>query len=61
MARQRAMNIDVQQALGLGSGKGRLGILDIGDQSQATLVIGFAVERRADARRAAPRAASARR
>lgn len=48
MARERAVDIDAQQPLRLGAGERRLGILQIGDQTEAAPVIGLAVEGRTD-------------
>ena len=53
MPGERAMDIDTQQALGLDPGKGALGILDIGEDREAALIIGFAIERRAHLARGA--------
>ena len=48
MTCQRAVDIHPQQSFRLGAAKGGLSLLDVGDQRQATLVIGLAVQRRAD-------------
>ncbi len=48
MTRQRAVNIHAQQSLRLGAAKRGLRLLDVGDQRQAALMIGLAVQRRAD-------------
>ncbi len=48
MARQRAVDIDAQQPLGLGPAERAFRILEIGDQRETAPVKGLAVERRAD-------------
>ncbi len=45
------MHVHVQQPLRLGAGQGALGVLQVGDQTQAALIIGFPVERRTDVTR----------
>ncbi|MGF6227202.1 hypothetical protein QFZ27_001157 [Inquilinus ginsengisoli] len=45
---QDAVHVHPQQPLGLGAGEGGLGLLDIGQDRQAALVIGLAVQSRAD-------------
>jgi hypothetical protein len=45
MARQRALHLDPQQALGRGAAEGAVGVLDVVEDAQAAPVIGLAVER----------------
>jgi hypothetical protein len=46
--RLSAMHVDANESRRLGVDEGALRILEIGDQADVTLIIGFAVQRRAD-------------
>ena len=46
--RLRAMHVDANESRRLGVDESALRILEIGDQANATLIIGFAVQRRTD-------------
>jgi hypothetical protein len=48
MTRLRPMHIDANQSRRLGAGEGALRVLQIGDQADAALIVGFAVQRRPD-------------
>ena len=48
MARQRAVHLDAQQPARFGAGERHLRLFDVRQNAQTALIVGFAVQRRAD-------------